>query len=145
MAASSARAESPDLIWRGAERIAVYCRTDSPELNERGLCQRVAALAAEHSPLPVTVVQPGDPELLAPRSVAILADFAAGEGQAGPLLVFSLRLHRHGAEASLFGSRPRAAPAPAEGASSAALDRMLRAALSEILPGRGAPRPMGRP
>ncbi|HEX2560111.1 hypothetical protein [Phenylobacterium sp.] len=144
MAPTHGGAESPDLTWQGAERITVYCRTDSPELEQRDLCRRVEALAAEQSPLPVRALAPGDPDLLAPRSVALLADFASQDGAAGPLLIFTLRLYRHGGEPVLFGSRPRAAPLTADGASGA-LDRELRAALSEILPRRGPTRPAGRP
>lgn len=140
----NAGAESPDLTWQGVERIAVLCRTNSPTLDQTSLCERVRALAAEGVPAPVEVVAPGDPELLAPRTVALLADFAVQSGEPGALLIFTLRVHRHGGEPSLFGSRPRAVPIPTDGPSPA-LDAQLRAALSEVLPRRGAPRPLGRP
>lgn len=137
-------AESPDPILQGAERLAVYCRTNTPELEQYGLCNRVQALAAERTRLPVAVLAPGDPELLAPRTLALLGDFAVQPGEAGPRLVFTLRLYRHGGEPSLFGSRPRAAALPTNGASPT-LDEQLRGALTEILPGRDIRRPPGRP
>lgn len=137
----SAGAESPDPAWQGVERLAVHCRTNSLSLDQVRLCERVRTLAQEQTAIPVIVLPAGDPELLAPRTLALLADFAVAEGPGRPQLLFTLRLYRHGGEASLFGSRPRAA---AIDGPSPALDAQLQAALSEILPRRGAPRPMGR-
>lgn len=139
---AAARAATPTLLWQGVARVQVLCLvrtevgTDSGPLRDR-LCGRVAALAGEGAPAPVTILAPGDPKVLAADSVTLLAHFNVERGPAGPLVALSLRPYRASAEAGglLFAAAPRAVPL----ADSAALDSALSGALSETLPWRARP------
>ena len=138
-----ALASTPSLAWDGARRLGVHCLVSPDTLPDRrrlqaSLCERVRKLAADKAPIPVTVLAPGDPALIAADTAVLLfhAHVQPGEGGRGPLLVFSLRAFRATAAPSeLFGAAPRAVALPAGGASPP-FDAALNAALAETLPWR---------
>jgi len=139
--AQPAAASTPSLAFDGARLLGVQCLLDPDHLaNRRGLqaalCARVQVLATDGAPIPVTVLAPGDPRLIAADSLVLLVHAAVqGEGR-DALLVFSARSFRATAAPSeLFGARPRAV-AMAPNARSAAIDAALTAALAETLPWR---------
>jgi len=139
--AQPAVASTPSLAFDGARRLGVQCLLEPDHLANRralqaALCERVQALAASRAPMPVTVLAPGDPRLIAADTVVLLVHAAVqGEGR-DALLVFTARSFRATAAPSeLFGARPRAV-VMAQGARSAAIDAALTAALAETLPWR---------
>jgi hypothetical protein len=144
----SAAASTPTLVWDGAKRLGVQCLVDPDQLPDRrrrqaALCDRVRTLASDKSPIPVVLLAPGDPGLIAADTAVLLfhANVQSGAGQAGPLLVFSLRAFRATAAPSeLFGAAPRATALPT-GAAGLQFDAALNAALAETLPWRSRPAP----
>jgi hypothetical protein len=146
--AETLRAESP--LWSKAAQLGVQCVVSSSVVDHvafgRVLCERVRALAAQGSALPVSVIAPGDPALLQPGTVTLLVHGAVHEasqvasGAQGRFLVFSVRPFGAGADAILFGTAPRAVPLTSDRAEDPALDAALNGALSDILPWR---RPQG--
>ena len=140
-AASPAAASTPVLAWDGARLLGVHCLVGPDRLADRrrlqaSLCERVRTLAADKAPLPVTVLPPGDPRLIAPDTVVLLFHAAVQTSGGAPLLVFTTRSFRAAAAPSeLFGATPRAVALP-EGAASPQLDAALNAALAETLPWR---------
>jgi hypothetical protein len=150
-AATPAAASTPVLAWDGARLLGVHCLVGPDRLAGRrqlqaSLCERVRALAAVKAPLPVTVLPPGDPRLIASDTVVLLfhAAVQTSDGQASdgkPLLVFTTRSFRATAAPSeLFGSAPRAVPLPA-GGTGPQLDAAIQASLAETLPWRARPPP----
>jgi hypothetical protein len=143
-----ARASTPVLAWDGAKRLGVQCLVDPDRLPDRrarqaALCQRLRTLAADKAPIPVVVLAPGDPALIAADTAVLLlhANVQPGGADGRSLLVFSLRIFRATAAPSeLFGAPPRAVALPA-GAASPQLDAALTAALAETLPWRSRPAP----
>ncbi len=138
-----ASASTPSLAWDGAKRLGVHCLLDPDTLPDRrrlqaSLCERVRNLAADKAPIPVVVLSPGDPALIAADTTVLLfhGHVQPSEGGRGPLLVFSLRAFRATAAPSeLFGAAPRAVALPSGGAGSP-FDATLNAALAETLPWR---------
>ena len=146
-AATPAAASTPVLAWEGARRVGVHCLVGPDQLANRRelqtqLCERVRTLAADRAPLPVSVLPPGDPRLIAADTVVLLFQAAVQTGGGGePLLVFATRSFRATAAPSeLFGARPRAVVLPAGGVGPQ-LDGALKAALDETLPWRSRPAP----
>lgn len=146
----SAAASTPTLAWDGAKRLGVQCLVDPDRLPDRrrllaALCDRVRTLAADKAPIPVVLLAPGDPGLIAADTAVLLvhANVQPGDAKGGPLLVFSLRVFRATAAPSeLFGAAPRATPLPADATRpSAPFDAALNAALAETLPWRSRPAP----
>ncbi len=142
-----ASASTPALTWDGAKRLGVQCLVGPDRLADRrrlqaALCERVRALAADKAPIPVVVLAPGDPGLIAADTAVLL--FHANvqpEAKGGPLLVFSLRVFRATAAPSeLFGAAPRAVALPA-GGPTPPFDAAVNAALAETLPWRSRPPP----
>ncbi len=140
-----AAASTPVLAWDGAERLGVHCLVDPDQLPARRelqtvLCDRVRTLAAEQAPIPVVILSPGDPGLIAADTAVLLfhANVQPGADGHGPLLIFSLRVFRATAAPSeLFGPAPRAVPLPTlKGGSNPQFDAALNAALAETLPWR---------
>jgi hypothetical protein len=150
-----ATASTPALAWDGARRLGVQCLVDPDQAPDRrrlqaALCDRVRALAADKAPIPVVLLAPGDPGLIAADTAVLL--FHANIQSEGPqslgsrggsLLVFSLRVFRATAAPSeLFGAAPRATAPPAFGADpSSQFDAAVNAALAETLPWRSRPAP----
>jgi hypothetical protein len=150
-----ATASTPALAWDGARRLGVQCLVDPDRAPDRrrlqaALCDRVRALAADKAPIPVVLLAPGDPGLIAADTAVLL--FHANIQSEGPqslgsrggsLLVFSLRVFRATAAPSeLFGAAPRATAPPAFGADpSSQFDAAVNAALAETLPWRSRPAP----
>jgi len=145
-----ATASTPVLAWEGARRLGVQCLVDPDRTPDRrrlqaALCDRVRRLAADKAPIPVVLLAPGDPGLIAADTAVLLfhANLQPGEAPDGPLLVFSLRVFRATAAPSgLFGAAPRATALPAPGTSSnPRFDAAVNAALAETLPWRSRPAP----
>ena len=152
-----AAASTPVLAWDGAKRLGVQCLVDPDRLPDRrrlqaALCDRVRTLAADRAPIPVVLLAPGDPGLIAADTAVLLfhANVQAGESpssgsKSGPLLVFSLRAFRATAAPSeLFGAAPRATALPATNLASGPgpqFDAAVNAALAETLPWRSRPGP----
>jgi hypothetical protein len=143
-----ATAATPVLAWEGANRLGVQCLVDPDRLPDRrrmqaALCDRVRTLAADKAPIPVVLLAPGDPGLIAADTTVLLfhGHVQAGDPK-GPLLVFSLRAFRATAAPSeLFGAAPRATPLPAGQVANPQFDAAVTAALAEILPWRSRPAP----
>jgi hypothetical protein len=143
-----AAASTPVLAWDGARRLGVQCLVDPDRLPDRrrlqaALCDRVRALAADKAPIPVVLLAPGDPGLIAADTAVLLfhGNVQPGDGKSSALLVFSLRVFRATAAPSeLFGAAPRATPLPASGPSPQ-FDAALNAALAQTLPWRSRPAP----
>lgn len=147
----AASAATPVLAWEGVKRLGVQCLVDPQQLPDRrrlqaALCDRVRALAADKAPIPVTLLAPGDPRLIAADTAVLLVHANVqpkGPAGAGPLLVFSLRVFRATAAPSeLFGAAPRATSLPVRpGAPTPDFDAAVTAALTETLPWRSRPAP----
>jgi hypothetical protein len=144
----AATASTPVLAWDGAKRLGVQCLVDpqtSPDRRrlQAALCERVRALAADKAPIPVVLLAPGDPGLIAADTAVLLFHANVQRGEGGPLLVFSLRVFRTTAAPSeLFGAAPRATALPAQpGGPTPQFDAALDAALAETLPWRSRPAP----
>lgn len=148
-----ATASTPVLAWDGAKRLAVQCLVDPDRTPDRrrlqaALCDRVRTLAADKAPIPVVLLAPGDPGLIAADTAVLLfhANVQPGDGpssrsKGGSLLVFSLRVFRAAAAPSeLFGAAPRATALPA-GAPGPQFDAAVNAALAQTLPWRSRPAP----
>lgn len=140
-----AAASTPVLAWDGAKRLGVQCLVDPDRLPDRrrlqaALCDRVRTLAADKAPIPVVLLAPGDPGLIAADTAVLLfhGNVQSGDGKGGAQLVFSLRVFRATAAPSeLFGAAPRAtAPPPGP-----QFDAAVNAALAETLPWRSRPAP----
>jgi hypothetical protein len=137
---ASAQASTPSRMWKNVRSLGVQCvvgrepfRND-PEL-QPALCERVARLAGRGAPVPVRVIQLGDPALIAPGAVALLVHASVQPSPPGRQIVFYVRvLGGPSGSADLFGSAPRAVPLDNRGLASPALDAALNAALSEVLP-----------
>lgn len=147
-AMSPANASTPLQIWRDVSRIGVQCVVASTqsavrESVQHTLCEKVRALAAQGAPAPVSIIPPGDPALLAPRTVTLLVHASAERVPEGQLVAFTIRPFRAAAEQTsvLYGAAPRAATLRNSGAGSPALDAALEAALSETLPWLGDTHP----
>jgi hypothetical protein len=144
---TAAAASTPVLAWDGARLLGVHCLVGPDQLANRRklqvtLCERVRGLAADNSPLPVVVLPPGDPRLIASDTVVLLFHANVQMNGGEPLqLVFTTRIFRATAAPSeLFGAAPRAVALPA-GGSSPQLDAALKASLAETLPWRSRPSP----
>jgi len=148
-----AEASTPVLAWDGAKRLGVQCLIDPDRTPDRrrlqaSLCDRVRTLAADKAPIPVVLLAPGDPGLIAADTAVLLfhGHVQPSDAGSGPLLVFSLRVFRATAAPSeLFGAAPRATPLPAN-RGAPQFDAALNAALAETLPWRSRPaaRPHGK-
>ncbi len=136
----STQASTPSRFWQNVKSLGVQCIVrrepfqNDPKLQPE-LCERVAKLAARRSPVPVKVIQLGDPALIAPGAAALLVHASVQPSRSGPLIAFYVRPFGGPAQsAALFGSAPRAVPLDNKGLASPALDDALAAALAEVLP-----------
>lgn len=137
---SSVQASTPSRFWQNVKSLGVQCIVrrepfqNDPKL-QRELCGLVAKLAARNSPVPVKVVQLGDPALIAPGAAALLVHASVQPSRAGQLLVFYVRpIGGPVQSTTLFGSAPRAVPLGRGGLASPAFEAELTAALAEVLP-----------
>lgn len=145
----SATASTPVLAWDGARRLGVQCLVDPDRLPDRrrlqaALCDRLRTLAADKAPIPVVLLAPGDPGLIAgDTAVLLFHGNVQPDAKGGPLLVFSLRVFRAtAAPSALFGAAPRAIALPANpGGPVPQFDAAVNAALAETLPWRSRPAP----
>lgn len=139
------------MLWRDATQLGIRCLVEPTPLVDRqaletALCERIKSEVEQGSALPVVVIQPGDPALIASGTVALLVhasvQAAQGTGEANQI-VFFIRPYRATAEqtSSLFGAPPAVAPLTGDGQIGAGFDRALLTVLSQTLPWRatGAP------
>ena len=144
-------ASTPTLLWLDAKKVAVLCLVAPTRLVDQqnlqaDMCRRVVAKATIDSPLPVTEIAHGDPQVIASDTVALLVHASVQAGSRdNPLVAFSIRPFRATAEqtAQLFSAPPRAAAVRPDLAGGDALDAAIDAALSEILPWRAENAPRG--
>ena len=145
--AQPSAASTPALAFDGARLLGVHCLLGPDHLANRralqaALCDRARVLAADKAPIPVAVLPPGDPRLIASDTVVLLVHAAvqAGDGRE-PLLILTARSFRATAAPSeLFGATPRAVAMTADG-KGPRIDAALVAALAETLPWRMRPTP----
>jgi hypothetical protein len=132
---SAAFAQAPAPLWRDVTRLGVVCLVntdggvDTGALHHR-LCERVRTIAASGSPVPVALLETGDPSILAPDQVTLLvhASTTGGRGMA-----VTIRPYRNsGGPGLLFAAEPRVVPIGAPDA----LDSALTAQLDQTLPWR---------
>jgi hypothetical protein len=149
---SVSSAAMPTLIWQGASAVRVQCLVGPGQDNaarplQQTLCDRVVKQAAIGSPLPVSAIGFGDPQVIAPGTVALLVHGHIERDGDRRLLAFAIRPYRNSADQSsvLFGAPPRAALLTAAGAPTPALDAAILAALKETLPWRRGPVPTSFP
>jgi hypothetical protein len=145
-----ARASTPVLAWDGAKRLGVQCLVDPDRLPDRrrlqaALCERVRTLAADKAPIPVVLLAPGDPGLIA-ADTAVLLFHANVQPGAGPkagacwssaCAPFAPRPRRPSCSAPRRARRP----CPPAGGAAPQFDAALNAALAETLPWRSRPAP----
>ena len=138
---TGAEAATPAQIWSGVSRIGVQCLAAPGTASgirelQSAICERVRELAARGAPAPVSVIQLGDPAILAPGTVTLLVHASVQPAGRNRLVAVAIRPFRVSADqnAVLFGAAPRAALVPASGTVAPALDTALRDALAETTP-----------
>lgn len=138
---SAVEAATPAQIWSGVSRIGVQCLASPGTARgirelQSAICERVRTLAARGAPAPVSVIQLGDPAVLAAGTVTLLVHASVQPAGANRLVAVAIRPFRVSADQNsvLFGAAPRAALIPASGTVAPALDAALRAALAETAP-----------
>jgi hypothetical protein len=126
-------ASTPPLLWQNVARVHVLCLAGT---GTAPLCSLAREIAAEGAPVPVAVIELGDPAVLAPDSLTLLIHV----GRDGRMAALSVRPYRNDGQAGqLFGAAPRAVLIEPGDDEAAALARPLRAALAETLPWLAAP------
>jgi hypothetical protein len=149
--ASPAPASTPSLVWQGASKLRVQCLVQtesgaSTSALQSALCDRVAKLAARGAPVPVSVIGFGDPDILAPGTVALLVHASVTANGSRRLLAFTIRPFRASVQQTevLFGAAPRAVSLPASAAGASlqfgpTVDASVASALAETLPWLAGP------
>ncbi len=140
--ATAAGAESPVPSWTGVKQVVLLCQATAQapiehEAVTKAVCQRAAAIASRQSPVPVKVVDYGDPALNSADTASLFIQAAVTEVAPRRLgLVFAARTENQSAihpDASYFGATPRVAPFTSA-TDPAAWDPALAASLQELLP-----------
>lgn len=139
----------------GVTRLGVQCvitsRISGSPLLQKTLCERLAALAAEAAPVPVKVIERGDPAMLQQGALTLMLDGAVHPassvvtGARGQFLAFTVRPYRAAADDLYFGTPIRVASLQAGAAQGQALDAALTAVLAETLPWRTRQAQPGHP
>lgn len=129
------------LAYSDLEKLQVLCLVqESGRLGDAALreeiCRTIAQNAKQGSPVPVEVVSTGDPKIVQPGRLTILAHVAIAEVGGTNQLVFAMRPYRPAVAGSdiLFGAMPRTASTTDKGQ----IERAIASALDEILPWRAA-------
>lgn len=145
---SEAEAATPAQIWSGVSKVGVQCLASPGTARgirelQSAICERVRDLAARGAPVPVSVIQMGDPAVLAAETVTLLVHASVQPAGRNRLVAISVRPFRVSTEqtAVLFGAAPRAALIPSTGTVAPALDAALRATLAETAPWLAKPTP----
>ncbi|NTZ42981.1 hypothetical protein G7A66_07745 [Altererythrobacter sp. SALINAS58] len=128
---------SVPLAFQGVERLQVLCLLQgengvAPPVERDRLCDAVVSEASRASPVPVTAIALGDPQVLAPGSLTILTHGSiAGDG-GERVLVLAMRPYRvtGGQSDILFGAPPQVIRFDDDPARKAAIGK----ALDELLP-----------
>ena len=141
MAVSTSSATTPDLGWRGVERVAILTELVSNQadtsLTSRSLCSQIATIAQRGAPVPVSCIQIDEPAIESAKTALLIVHASVTQPETFPQLLFTIRRNRSaGLEPSpiYFGAAPRAAPLDGSATGKAAVEEALRASLSEILP-----------
>lgn len=141
-AANSPHASPPPASVRDVRRLNILCLvasdgTDATVRLQAELCTRLQRLAGAGAPVPVTVMQLGDPAVLDPAALTLLLHASVDRIDGRPVLALSLRSFRNAGPDSvtLFGPAPRAVAAGDD----IQIERALAAALNHVLPWRSAP------
>jgi hypothetical protein len=144
-----AQADTPGLTWAGAQRLGVQCVVNSTLSGtqdlQRALCERVRDLAGAGTQIPVSVIAPGEPAIMAHDTVTLLVHGSLRDAQSvtpgaqGRLLAFTIRPFRPASDNSvLFGAAPQVVLLRNSDRAGPNLDAAVNAALSELLPWRAA-------
>ncbi len=124
---------SVPLAYQGVERLQVLCLLQTSQglaspADRARLCESIAQMAGTGTQLPVSVIETGDPQVVAPNHLTLLVHGALdGDGT----LALTIRPYRPSVAGSdvLFGARPRMAnfndASEVEAAISASLDEIL--------------------
>lgn len=130
---------SVPLAFQGVERLQVLCLLQgengvAPPAESDKLCDAIVREAARTSPVPVAAIPLGDPQVLAPASLTILAHGAITGSRNQRLLALAMRPYRvtSGQSDILFGAPPQVVRLDDEGALLASVGE----ALNHILPWR---------
>lgn len=138
-AAAQVQASPPPASVRDIGRVHILCLVagGSDARLQSDLCARLQRLVSAGAPVPVTVVQLGDPAVLDPAALNLLLHASLERIGGAPVLALSLRSFRNAGPDSvtLFGPAPRAVPA----GDATQIERALAAALTHVLPWRVAP------
>lgn len=141
-AAAQVQASPPPTSVRDIGRVQILCLVAGDAGGADGrlqsdLCARLQRLASAGAPVPVAVVQLGDPAVLDPAALNLLLHASVERIGGAPVLALSLRSLRNAGPDSvtLFGPAPRAVPA----GDATQIERALAAALTNVLPWRAAP------
>jgi hypothetical protein len=134
-ATAPAEASTPALIWRDVERVNILCLVQTESGVDQGrlrdlVCDGVRKAAAKGSPVPVAIIAPGDPAVLAQGSITLLVHASLEKD----VLAFTIRPFRASADPLLFAAAPRAVPIADPAGPAPELEAALGAALSETLP-----------
>jgi hypothetical protein len=141
-----AQSSTPILFWEGASAVRVQClvgpgHEPGARKLQQTLCDRVVKLAAQGTRLPVSAIAQGDPQLIAPGTVALLVHGFIEQEGGKRLLAFSIRPFRNSAGDAgiLFGAPPRAASLTQTDQFTPALEAALKTALADTLPWQSRP------
>jgi hypothetical protein len=121
--------------------------SDAPDRRrlQAALCERVRTLAADKAPIPVVLLTPGDPGLIAADTAVLLFHANVQPSQAQERAAAGLqpaRLPRHGRAVRAVRRRPRATALPTGSTQpDRQFDAAVNAALAETLPWRSPPTP----
>ena len=153
--AGTVSASTPTMLWQDATQLGIRCLVEPTTLLDRqalenALCERIKTEVENGSALPVVVIQPGDPALIASGTVALLVHAsvqAAQDGGDANQIAFFIRPYRATAEQTspLFGAPPAVASLTDDGQIGAGFDRALQTALSQTLPWRAVGTPSAQP
>ena len=138
-ATAAVQASPPPVSVRDIGQVHILCLVaDGADARlQSDLCARLQRLASAGAPVPVTVVQLGDPAVLDPAAINLLLHASVERIGGAPVLALSLRSFRNAGPDSvtLFGPAPRAVPA----GDATQIERALAAGLTHVLPWRAAP------
>ncbi len=139
---------SVPLAFQGVERVQVLCLVQgengvAPAAERDILCDTIVEEATRASPVPVAAIMLGDPQVLAPASLTILAHGSITGARDQRLLALAMRPYSVTAGQSdiLFGAPPQVVRL----GDKAALQAAVGEALNHILPwrqGQAAARPV---
>lgn len=127
-------------LWRDVAIVRILCLVttdrgvDDGMLHDR-ICASARRFAAAGAPVPVEVISPGDPKVLAADSVTLLIHASVQPHADGRLVALAIRPYRASDPgAQLFGAAPRALLVSAAQLERGATDSAIEAMLAETIP-----------